>query len=61
MYGAALPLNLLAHAPGVQHVRARQVDVIGNRAAPVQTDGDPAGYAPLSVTDAPEPIDVVMG
>jgi len=61
MYGAALPLNLLAHAPGVQHVRARQVDVVGNRAAPVQTDGDPAGYAPLSVTDAPEPIDVVMG
>ncbi|HUN40654.1 MAG TPA: YegS/Rv2252/BmrU family lipid kinase [Acetobacteraceae bacterium] len=61
MYGAALPLNLLAHAPGVQHVRAQRVDVVGNRAAPAQTDGDPAGYAPLSVTDAPEPIDVVMG
>jgi len=61
MYGAALPLNLLARAPGVQHVRARQVDVVGNRAAPAQADGDPAGYAPLSVTDAPEPIDVVMG
>ena len=61
MYGAALPLNLLAHAPGVQHVRAQQVDVVGNRAAPAQADGDPAGYAPLSVIDAPEPIDVVMG
>jgi diacylglycerol kinase (ATP) len=61
MYGAALPLDLLARAPGVQHLRARRVDVVGNWATPAQADGDPAGFAPLSVVDAPAPIEVVMG
>jgi diacylglycerol kinase (ATP) len=61
MYGAALPLNLLGRAPGVQHVRATRVDVVGNAAIPAQADGDPAGYAPLSVVDAPAPIEVVIG
>ncbi len=61
MYGAALPLDLLARAPGVQHLRAQRVDVVGNWATPAQADGDPAGFAPLSVVDAPAPIEVVMG
>lgn len=61
MYGAALPLDLLAHAPGVRQVRAHRVDVMGNAAIPAQADGDPAGFSPLSVVDAPAPIDVVMG
>jgi diacylglycerol kinase family enzyme len=61
MYGAALPLHLLGHAPGVRHVRARRIDFISNQTVPVQADGDPAGTAPLSVTDAPAPIHVVMG
>ncbi len=61
MYGATLPFDLLGRAPGVRQVRARRVDVVGNVAIPVQADGDPAGYAPLSVVDAPGPIEVVIG
>ncbi len=61
MYGAALPFDMLRNAPGVRQVRARRMDVIGNAAIPAQADGDPAGYAPLSVTDAPGPIEVVIG
>jgi YegS/Rv2252/BmrU family lipid kinase len=61
MYGAALPFDLLGRAPGVRQVRARRVDVVGNWAIPAQADGDPAGYAPLSVVDAPGPIEVVIG
>ncbi len=61
LYGAALPLDLLGCAPGVRQVRARRIDVLGNTAIPVQADGDPAGYAPLSVMDAPGPIEIVIG
>ena len=61
MYGAALPFDLLARAPGVRQMRARRVDVVGNATIPAQADGDPAGYAPLSVVDAPAPIEVVIG
>ena len=61
MYGAALPVNLLGRAPGVRQIRARRVDVVGNAAIPAQADGDPAGYTPLSVADAPGPIQVVIG
>lgn len=61
MYGAALPFDLLARMPGVRHVRAERVDVVGNVTIPAQADGDPAGYAPLSVVDAPGPIEVVVG
>ncbi|HVC58930.1 MAG TPA: diacylglycerol kinase family protein [Acetobacteraceae bacterium] len=61
LYGAALPFDLLRHAPGVRQVRARRVDVVGNLAIPVQADGDPAGFAPLSVVDASGPIEVVIG
>lgn len=61
MYGSALPLNLLARAPGVRHIRARRIDFLMNQAVPAQTDGDKAGCAPLWVSDAPGPIQVVMG
>src|ERR1700761_25747 len=61
MYGAALPLNMLGRAPGVRHIRARRIDFLQNAAVPAQTDGDCAGYAPLWVSDAPGPIQVVMG
>lgn len=61
MYGAALPLNLLGRAPGVRHIRARRIDFLHNAAVPAQTDGDSAGYAPLWVSDAPSPIQVVIG
>jgi diacylglycerol kinase (ATP) len=59
MYGAALPLNLLGHAPGVRHIRARRIDFLQNEAVPAQTDGDSAGWAPLWVGDAPGPIQIV--
>ena len=61
MYGAALPLNLLGHAPGVRRVRANRVDFIGNQPVPAQADGDPAGCGVTSVTNARAPIQVVVG
>ena len=62
LYGAALPLNLLPHAPGVRLVRAHRVEILGGDAAggsPAQADGDPAGRTPVSVSDAPGPVQVV--
>ena len=61
LYAAALPLGLLGRAPGVRHVRARQIDFIGNESSPVQADGDAAGWTPITVTDAPASIPVVVG
>jgi diacylglycerol kinase family enzyme len=61
MYGAALPVGLLGRAPGVRHVRARRVEVVGNAPIPVQADGDAAGFTPLSIADAAGPIEVVTG
>ncbi|HET7882226.1 MAG TPA: YegS/Rv2252/BmrU family lipid kinase [Acetobacteraceae bacterium] len=60
LYGAALPLNLLSRAPGVRHIRARRIDFTGNEQSPVQTDGDAALPTPISVTDAPAAIPVVV-
>ena len=60
LYGAALPLNLLSRAPGVRHVRARQVDFIDNEALPAQADGDAVGWTPIAVTDAPAAIQMVV-
>jgi diacylglycerol kinase (ATP) len=61
MYGAALPVGLLGLAPGVRHMRAERVEVVGNAPIPAQADGDVAGFSPLRVTDAPGPIEVVTG
>jgi len=61
LYGAALPLHLLGQAPGVRHIRARRIDFLQTQAVPAQTDGDPAGHAPLWVGDAPSPLQVVVG
>jgi diacylglycerol kinase (ATP) len=57
--GALLPLNLLPYAPGVRLVRADAIEIEG--AAPAQADGDSAGMASLSITDAPAPIMIVSG
>ena len=59
-FGAALPLNLIPRMPGVRLIRAREVAILGE-AVPAQTDGDPAGMAPLTVCDAARSIDVVVG
>ena len=59
-FGAALPLNLIPRMPGLRLVRAHQVDIVTD-AVPAQTDGDPAGTAPLTVRDAPSSIEIVVG
>ena len=61
MYGAALPLNLLGKAPGVRHLRAATISIVGNQRLPIQTDGDFGGYTPMSVVDAAGPIQIVTG
>ncbi len=57
--GALLPFDLLPRAPGMRLVRAAAIEIEGG--APAQADGDPAGMASLSITDAPAPIAVVTG
>jgi diacylglycerol kinase (ATP) len=61
LYGAALPFDLLPKTPGVRLYRAAQVEFLGNATLPAQADGDAAGPAPLCITDAPNPIEVVVG
>jgi diacylglycerol kinase (ATP) len=51
---------MLSRVPGVRHIRARQIDFVGNQRVPAQADGDAAGWTPLSVTDAPSAIPVVV-
>ena len=59
-YGAALPLNLLPHMPGVVLRRADWVRIEGDGVA-VQADGDPAGRLPVEVATAAAPLRVVLG
>ncbi|MBO0709800.1 MAG: diacylglycerol kinase family lipid kinase [Acetobacteraceae bacterium] len=59
--GAALPLNRLPGMPGIQQRRAMRVEILGEHRVPAQVDGDPAGFSPLTVTDAAAPIQVVAG
>jgi YegS/Rv2252/BmrU family lipid kinase len=61
MYGAALPMNLISHAPGLIIRGARVVDILGNGSVPAQADGDPAGMTPITVRDAASAIEVVIG
>jgi YegS/Rv2252/BmrU family lipid kinase len=61
LYGAALPLDLLPRASGIRRLRASEIQFIGNERIPAQADGDIAGFSPLTVTDAAEPIQVVVG
>lgn len=61
LYGAALPFDLLAKGRGLRRLRARSVEFIGNESILAQTDGDAAGNAPLAVTDAARPIEIVVG
>jgi diacylglycerol kinase (ATP) len=60
-YGAALPLNLLPHAPGIRLVQASRIDIACSRCIPAQADGDAAGTTPLAVMDAAAPIDIIVG
>ena len=60
MYGAALPLNLLPHAPGMLLLRA-DAEVVIESVLPAQSDGDAAGLTPLVVRNATGPIAIVIG
>jgi diacylglycerol kinase family enzyme len=60
VYGAALPLHLLPKVPGVTLMRARHIEMLGT-SVPAQADGDPAGHTPLTIMDAPAPLQVVVG
>jgi diacylglycerol kinase (ATP) len=60
-YGAGLPLGLLPRMAGLRAVRASRVEILGNACVALQADGDSAGLAPVTITDAPAPIQVVVG
>lgn len=60
LYGAALPLGLLPRLPGLQLHRAMRVRLQAEHPVPLQADGDPAGFLPVLVEDAPAPIRVLM-
>jgi YegS/Rv2252/BmrU family lipid kinase len=60
LYGAALPLGRLGRAPGVEQIRAHEIDFLGNAPRPLQADGDRAGFTPVSIRDASAPIHVVV-
>ncbi len=62
MSGAALPLGMLPHCPGVRVVAGSQVDfAAGNGPILTQCDGDALRGTPFGVVDAREPIQVVVG
>lgn len=58
-YAMALPLGMLPRLPGVRLLPAHAVSIEGE-AVPVQTDGDIGGCTPLHVTEARQPIPVVI-
>jgi diacylglycerol kinase family enzyme len=60
-YAAALPLNLLPHAPGLSWLQGCMVEIRADRAVPAQSDGDIAGTTPVLVQDAESAIEVVIG
>jgi diacylglycerol kinase (ATP) len=57
--GAALTLNLIPRLPGLRLLRASTVEICSSD-IPAQADGDAVGEAPLLITDATSPIDVVV-
>jgi diacylglycerol kinase (ATP) len=60
--GAALPLGLLPHCPGVRIVPARHVAfTAANGKIPAQADGDRLAGTPWAVTDAAAPISLIVG
>ena len=60
-YGAALPLNLLPHAPGLSLLRGREIEISAEGCVPAQADGDAAGMHAGAGADAASSIEVVVG
>ena len=61
LYGAMLPLGMLAGATALGHMRGHCIEFPGNVAAPAQADGDSAGHTPFVIEDCAAPIPVVVG
>ena len=61
LYGALLPLGLLARLTSVRIFAAGAVEIVDGGGVPVQADGDPAGHGPISISDALAPIAIVAG
>lgn len=60
LYGAALPFNLLPWTPGLSLVKATTIDILGAGSVKLQSDGDEAGFVPVSIRDAPGAISIVV-
>jgi YegS/Rv2252/BmrU family lipid kinase len=56
----ALPLGLIPRLPGVEIVPARRIVLTATEGVPVQADGDPVGTLPVSVTDAPGTLRILL-
>ncbi len=60
--GAALPLGLLPHCPGVRVLPARAISFTApNQPVPTQADGDALPGTPTQISDAAAPIRIVVG
>ncbi len=59
--GAALPLNLLPHCPGVRILAAMQVEFRADTAVLTQADGEALAGMPEMVTNASHPIPLIVG
>jgi YegS/Rv2252/BmrU family lipid kinase len=58
--GAALPLGLVPHLPGVEILPARAVRLDAAAPVPVQADGDPAAILPVRIADAPGALTILL-
>ena len=59
--GAALPLNLLPHCPGVKVVAAMQVEFRADTPILTQADGEALAGTPQMVVNASHPIPLIIG
>ena len=48
------------HDPKVETYRAKRVEIRGEEALPLHTDGDPVGYTPATITVLPKALRVVV-
>src|SRR5205085_678762 len=59
-YLGAIVRGRQTHLPDHHHRTARRVHLRSDRPAPVQTDGDPAGFAPAVVEVLPQALALVV-
>lgn len=58
--GAALPLGLVPHLPGVLILPAHQVTLTSDAPVPAQADGDAVGELPVTIVDAPSALRILL-